>query len=247
MAARQSASIANDASSTKILVTFPSTVASGSAIVGYVTWGTAVSTDFISVGDEKSGASSFTLVDRVADAPNNQCLGSFYKLNVTSAASSITASFDIGVTFRTLLVNEYINISTVTALDKNHMILKSAPGTGANAIATSTMTTGTNGELIYSGVIDTTTGSLATVATGTGYTIVQTNSSATVHMKTEGQTQGTAGGIAGTWTDGTHGGTDSYIVGMMAFKPSTVSATAQRIVYPWRAEFASGVFANNKI
>lgn len=219
MALRQVASAANDTVSTSILAQFASTVAAGSAIFGFVSWGDATAANFKSVGDEKSGASSFTVVSTTVDATHNQSLGDFYLLNVTSSCSTITAQFGIAEGSRSFVIAEYTNISTVSALDVNNIRLVSAPGTAADAISTAAVTAA-SGDILISGVIDTLTGSLATVVGGTGYVIEASNSSATVHIKLEDKAG--SGSVVGSWTDATNGATDTYIVGLMAFK-STLS------------------------
>lgn len=213
-----------DPTGASIAATFGSAVLSGSEVRGYVSWGTGVLGDLNTVTDDKGN--SYTIVDKVTDGSNSQSFGSFYLANITNGPTIITANLLNTPVARSIVVGEYSNMQSGANIDGHAMILRSAPGAGTDAVTTGNFTTTVAGDTVTSAVIDSTIGSLATVAVGTGYGAEEADATATVHIKTEDLVQGAASASTnGTWTDATNGGTHSYIVGGMAFKPASVAVS----------------------
>lgn len=216
----QSASASNDAAAASIAATFGSTVGTSNLVAGFVTWSSAL-IDLVSITDDKSN--TYTIVDEVLDTGINQGFASFFKEGITNAPITITANFTNTPGGRTIVIGEKSGLATSSALDNHAMQRQVNPGTGTDAITSGSAVTASNGDTILSGVINCTSGSLATTVVGTGFTIRETIATATLHMKSEDMTQTIAGSVAGTWTDATNGGAGNYLTGMMAFKAAATS------------------------
>lgn len=219
------ASNGNDANGASLAATFASAVGAGNLVRGYVTWGTAVLTDLNTVTDDKGN--TYTIVDKVADGGNVQSYGSFYLENITNAPTIITANFLNTPVVRAIVVGEYNTLAQASAINGHAMILRTNPGTGADAITTGNFTTTQAGDTVTSGILNTSAGPLATVAHGTGFTDEEGDTAATCDLKTEDLTQGAPSATTmGLWTDATNGGGTTYIVGGMAFKSALTAVFA---------------------
>ncbi len=244
----RSTTIAISATSTKITTNFTTAVASGNAVFGFVGYGHASPTTFVSVGNEKSGASSGTVVNGIGNGTNNQSFSGFYFPNVTNSASSFTCSFNSALGFRGLILNEYSGISTVTPLDVSAFSSNASPGTAASAIRSGATTTIFNGDLIFGGVTEIGgTAGLGPVSSGAGYTI-RGKSTSIAAVASEDVVQPSAGATTVTWTDSVNGASGTYLVGLMSFKATTAAAggAQSRIRYPANMDGSSGgVFYGN--
>lgn len=239
----QSAKNAVDAANNAIACTFGAAVTSGSLVRGFVSWGTDVTTDLTSVTDDQGN--TYTIVDRsLSSSGDGQCLASFYKANITNAPTVITANFGSSISFRAIVAGEESGLDTTSPLDGNTITIKTSPGTGTDLLATTNITTTVDGDLICSGVVCTVDGTVGAIAVGTGFTIREAETSATLQIKSEDTTQVTHGAVAGTWTDSTRGNTFRYIVAVMAFKPGvtppppTVNNPPGRRLIGWQENYA---------
>lgn len=178
-----------------------SAVGSGNTLCGLVFWN-GISTVLTSVTDDQGNA--YTIVDRVPDSlGSSPCLSSFYLVNVANAPVTLTATFGSSVTGSQITWDEYSGVPTSATLDGHSGQSQHNPGFGTDAITSGSFTTTKNGDLIYCGAYD----GGGTAAAGTGFTIRQNNggSDGITFISTEDMIQSSAGSVAGTYTDASHG------------------------------------------
>lgn len=220
----QSAKNSIDAANNAIACTFANPIASGSLVRGFVSWGTDTVGDLTSVTDDKGNV--YTIVDRsLSSSGDGQSLASFYKANITNAPTVVTGNFGSSISFRAIVAGEESGMSA-TPLDGNLIKIVSSPGTSADLITTTNITTTGDGNLVCSGVVCTVDGSVTPITVGTNFAIRESETSATLQIKSEDLTQSAHGAISGTWTDATRGATFRYIVAVMAFKVSSAAPSS---------------------
>jgi hypothetical protein len=196
-----------------VAVTLTSTVTSGNALAGFVTWGNDIPGDLTSVTDDKGN--TYTIAQNVNSGGAGESLASFYCLNITNAPKTITANFASSEAWMSMSVHE---VSGLTALDQSVGQAQYGPGTTANAVTSSSVTTASGGEYIIAATTDFNTSVRAApeFAAGTGFTKRQETTVTTAQrLATEDMgNQGSAGSVAGTFTPTF---SDNFITSVMAF------------------------------
>lgn len=213
----QSAHNGTNSAVNSLAATFGAGVSNNNLVRGFVYWATGNTTHLSTVADDKGN--SYTIVDKVADAGDAVCLGSFYKEGITNAPTVVTATLGVSLNAAmTIVVAEESGLATASALDTHAGQTQTNPGLGTDAISSGNGTTTQDGDLICSGVIRGSIGSLTNTVAGTGFSTRESDTSVSMHIKAEDLIQGTLGAIAGTWTDATSGNASVYTTLMMAFK-----------------------------
>lgn len=187
-------------------------VAAGSTLVVYVGWTSATVT--VTVADDKNG--SHTCVQNPTTATGIGRGAMCYFIGTASGNTITTATFSSDPGAQRILVNEYSGV--VAPIDKSAGQGQIDPGTGTDAVSSTSITTAINGCFIVGGTTDFAGGN---PATGTGFTSVRFNTDA----RMEHLSQGSAGAQAATFTS--PAGTDDFATVVLAICPAA-SATAAR-------------------
>lgn len=213
----QSPTAATGFSGTTLALAFGSNVTAGSMLCAHINATHGVS----GVADSRS--QTYTAAVSVTDGAT-YTLATYYFLNTTGGACTVTVTFAGAITYASLQVAEYSGIATSAALDQFASNSQTAPGTGANAITSGSVTPTTNGQLILGWTTALTVGA-GTVSAGTGFTGRVNVFGDTLF---EDQVQGTAGAIAATFT-GTNAASD-YITLISTYKELAASTTPNRLM-----------------
>lgn len=201
------------ASATTLTYTLPAGVGSGNALVGMVTWDCSGSTTVTTVSDNQGN--SYSVGTQYKDTGNGQCAKSFWRGNITNAPTVVTVTFSGSSPWRGGVMQEYTGVAALNdPSDGNIGQYQNGPGTGANAITTTAVTTTQAGDMII-GMMECTNGSCATITAGTGFTI-NSNLTASNDWAYEDQLQASAGSIAATFTQTGPGVTVSMLVAIKA-------------------------------
>ena len=185
----------------------------GSTLVCAVTFGASVTptcSDNVN-GSWQAGPTHY-------DSGYAQGLATFYFPNNASATKlTVTVNFGSSTAYVGMIISEYGGVNTSQPDVAGAINEQAAPATTADAITSGTITTSTNGDLIY-GVCNKVGGNDPKTVHGTGF---NSRGSIYIDMFTEDKIQTTAGsGTAATFTDSQAGGA-TYITAIMAFKPKT--------------------------
>lgn len=199
-----------------------SVVGAGNTVVGTVSWDSLGGTTLLSVKDDK--LNTYTIKDTVVDSVNNQSNASFILGNITNGPNALTAttnSANVNGAFLTIIWDEYSGASAVSDPSDGHTGQKQAtPGTGTDAVTSGNVTTTVNGDLIYGGTYNTSTGTLASAGSGFASRTSDTSGAPGI---TEDKTQTTAGSVASTFTINPSAACVTFII---AIKPSSGVAQA---------------------
>lgn len=209
----------NSTPSTSTAGTIP-TVNAGDFIRVWVSIGDDPATNSITVSDPVNG--TYTKKLGVFDVTDGQGCQQFYVNNAQAGTNIVVTASYSSATFVGLYAESWQGVDTVVGFDKEAGQVVPTPGTGADLITSGTALT-TKADLILGAGQDISSASSTTMAAGTGFT-TNTNGNQMVAMQArfESFQQSAAGSKAATFTDGTHGGTDRYIVLMMAVLPLVV-------------------------
>lgn len=213
----QSPTAATGSSGTTLALAFGSNVTAGSMLCAHIYANHGVS----GVADSRS--QTYTAAVSVTDG-STFTLATYYFLNTTGGACTVTVTFAGAITYASLQVAEYSGIATSAALDKFASNSQTAPGTGANAITSGSVTPTTNGQLILGWTTALTVGA-GTVSAGTGFTGRVNVFGDTLF---EDQVQGAAGAIAATFT-GTNAASN-YTTLISTYKELAASTTPNRLM-----------------
>jgi len=194
-----------------ITATFGSAVSSGSIVIGIVCFDKGVSETLTGVSD--NAGNTYT-IEEVDDTVNHQGVASFFRSNITNAPTSVTASFTNSPFSVSIIIDEYSGgLAVADPRDGHNGNFQTAPGTGTDALVSTSITTTVNGDLIWGGSAQ--TGALAgTINSGTGETqrghiAAVTNVCATT---TEDKVQGTAGAVQSTFTQTAASATVTFVI-----------------------------------
>lgn len=201
----QSRSTSIQVGATTIPVSFAAAVGNANAVCGMVTWGSASSSDFSSVTDDKGN--TYTLQTVVVDAGNGQSLGTFWLNNITNAPITVTASFGgNSLQFRGLVIHEASGIDTgATPTDGSTGQVGTGLSTAADAVTSGNFVTASNGDYIF-GCTARDDAVVANVfAAGTNYTLRESLGGAgIVNVASESLIQTNAATTAATFTSSTN-------------------------------------------
>lgn len=209
----QSAHNGTNSAVSSLAATFGAGVGSGNLVRGFVAWNTSNTANLTSVSDDKGNA--YSIVDKIADATDGTCMGSFYLGGITNSPTVITANLNT-TSAMTIVASEESGLSTL-ALDGHSGQSQTNPGTGTNAISSGNTTTTIDGDLICSAVMRG-SANLTNTVVGTGFSARESDTSSATQLKAEDLVQGTAGAISSTWTDAINGTSSVFTTLMMAFK-----------------------------
>lgn len=204
-------------SGTTIALAFDSNVTAGSMLCAHIYANHGIS----GVADSRS--QNYTSAVSVTDGATYS-LATYYFLNTTGGACTVTVTFAGAVTYASLQIAEYSGVATSAALDKTTSNSQTDPGTGANAITSTSVTTVTNGQLILGWTSALVVGA-GTVSAGTGFTGRVNVFGDTLF---EDQIQGTAGAIAATFT--TNLSTADHITLISTFKEVAAASTSKSLL-----------------
>lgn len=179
-------------SGTSMSVAYPSNVSTGSLLITALSVGSGVSSVTDSLGQSET-----TLAGEITDG-STFCIRVSYYVNSAAGADTITVNFTGSAGFGSVAIHEYSGVATASALDKTTTNNQVNPGTGTDAITTGSVTTTTDGQLIF-GFAAQYDSVASTTAGGTGYTERQDPFGDT---PTEDRIQTSAGAIAATFTAG---------------------------------------------
>lgn len=199
---------------TEISVAFTSNVTAGSVICGFVFWNSATIT-LNSVGD---GTRTFTLLDNPTTLSSAVRAAMFYYENHPGGATTVTATFSASVGNSTIFIHEATGLLTSGSLDQHVLNAQTAPGTGGDAVTSTSVTTTGNNEYCAGFTVERSGGGALTA--GTGWT--QRESGTNIFMS-EDQVQTSAGPIAATFTISP---SDQVLTGIMTFKSAPTGPAA---------------------
>lgn len=191
-----------------------------------------------------SASQTYTSKGTVFDATHgSQQLSLFVCQNNASATKlTVTATFTGAQTGKALWVKEIGGVSA-TSYDNSNLLIKSAPGTGANAV-TNTAVTPSSSPVLCSGIaMECFVGNGSDLAAGTGYTLGTSGwayGSGTVLAKSESKRLATSVSTAGTFTAATNGASGIYLVGLSMYDESS-GAVNTTITPTVGSETAAGV------
>ena len=138
--------------------------------------------------------------------------------NVSSGACTVTANFSASA-LAFVTAHEVSGTNTTNSNDGNAANTQAAPGTGTDAVTSTSITTTTNGAYIFGASMGTNVGSA--INAGTGFTLRE---QAAAGFTTEDLVQTSAGSIAATFTNTNAG---EYNISMvMALKEAGGAAAA---------------------
>jgi len=134
------------AASTTVTATFDSNVAAGNQINGQVSWDGGFGS-FSGISDNLGN--TYTTVDNLSDGGSPRHYLTFYAKNISGGACTVTVTFTNPRTILQLDVEEVSGLDTTAPLDKHALTLQATPGTGANGVASSSVTPATDGQYVY--------------------------------------------------------------------------------------------------
>jgi hypothetical protein len=196
----QSAANGANALTTTITATLANTT-TGNLLVAAVSWDPNARTCTVS-----DGTNSFTSVEVQFNDSNNQVYQLFYAKNITGLTTpTVTASFSGNTDFRRIVVMEFSGADTSSPLDKfTH-------GEDATRAPTSaSMTTTTDGQLIFGAIMNDGGDATEVFSAGAGYNEPasgSTGSAANNEIMGEYQIQSSAGAITVVWSRSNVSGT----------------------------------------
>lgn len=201
------------------------TVAAGDLIRVFVTYDISTGATSTTAKDNLFAA-AYTLTEHISDTGNNQALDILYF--IATGAGTIT-SIDIkfnptpGTTTSQAISISGVKITgsdAASVFDGGDARKFVAPGTGANAAATNNFTTTVNGDLLFTAIVDSSTGN-DVFTLGTGWTLLDTTGF--VVAKIAYRIQASAASTAGLWT--VSAGGDTYIIVADSITPASGGAT----------------------
>jgi hypothetical protein len=201
----QSKSTKLTGSGTTIALAFTSNVTAGNLTVVGVSWGAAggVIEALSSVADGLSNTYTRITNCDVVDSTNDQQHTIIYAKNIAGGACTITVTFTASRSNRGITIAEYSGADTSAPLDQSVSNFQTSPGTGTDAVTSTTKTTTANGELIAGIYTDSTSGAGTTVSAGTGFTKQEDTggTAGAIQIVYEDQIQSSSGSIAATFTE----------------------------------------------
>lgn len=216
----QSAKATNDTAAFNIsTAAFASNTTAGNAIIVMASWASSAS---LTCSD--NGGNTYYTITTTFDSVNGQALGVCYATNITSTTGLVVkATFSANSVYRRIFAAEYSGIASTNPVDVTSTNMGTATGS-ADGATTNAATTTSNGDLIFSTVMDDSGSSTATAGTGFTQRASQATGSAI-----EDKVQSTAGSVAGLHT---LSNTDSYLAHMVAFRPAAYTAAGTDNMYP---------------
>lgn len=192
-------------------VTLTNPVGAGNMVVISLGAVGLLSTDTVTFTDNLSNTYTVTFATPIVNTTAGYGVAAAYLSNIPSGPITFTATISNARTFLSVVADEWSGITPTSPLDvAGAGQAQNAAGTGTDAITSGSITTVTNGDLIYGFSVSINSFGLFV---GTGFTLHQ-NVASTFY--TEGLLQTTAGLVAATFTSGN--ATDNNITYVLAFK-----------------------------
>ena len=214
----QSTQVAATGSATTSVIAYGSNVAGTSLLVAVAYYGANTTCTFT---DDNGG--SWSTLGPFWDSGIGQAIAIGYAANHGAGATTVTATYGVSSSFRTLQISEWAGAATTSVLDTNTTGQHNATSTTPSDAS---MSTAINGELVVGGC----GGGAGNAATaGTGFTVVQTD--AVNGIFSEYQVQTTAGSISCAYNISP---SQTTVTISAAFKPAGGAAGGGRPVTPGR-------------
>ena len=196
-------------------------VAVGELINVAITFGQLSNVPASSVITDNLG-NTYTNRTRTTDATNQQVVETWRCIVTVAGTPTIQSQYNPtpGTTQAqntVMSIDPFTGSDAASANDGQNAQLQNAPGTGTDAVSSGTITTATNGSLVYGACIESSTGT-DPGSIGTGFTLAQSNPGGGLVLKTEWKTQVTAGATAATFT--TASGAGAFLTAGHAITPA---------------------------
>lgn len=205
----------NGAATTTVPVTI-SVVGSGNMLIVSLGVSTLLSTDTVTFTDDKGNTYTNAFAAPIIDNVIGYGLMVGYCLNITNGPTVITGTVNNARTNFTIFVDEWSGIVALDVAATGQA--QDSPTTGVDVVTSGSMTTVTNGDLIYGVCIDL---QGAGVTQGSGFTTLQNTGT----FNTHNLIQNTAGPIASTYT--ALATANNFISAGLAFKAAVTNLMAQ--------------------
>jgi hypothetical protein len=140
-----------------------------------------------------------------------------YAIARSSAADTVSCNFSTAAMGKSIVVHEVSGVDTSLPLDGHRMTVRNAPGSGANAITSGSITTTAAGDYIL-GFTFNSSANQADWSAGTGFTMRQNLRLGSYTAASEDAIQSAPGPVAATFT-ATVAGFGEFITGILAFQP----------------------------
>jgi len=205
-------------SHTSFAATFASTTGAGNTIILSVAYSGA--NPSLSVSDDEGN--SYSNAVQTYDGSRNHGSAILYASSIKGGSTAtVNVNFGSQVTHIALTVHEYTGLASAGAVDA----ATGQPGVGGTPWSGSVTTT-SNGDLVFSSTVEDTNGSSDTFTVGTAFTKRIDLGSAAGYAD-EDQVQVSAGPITGAWSLSPSG--LSWVTNVAAFKPSSPTGTGPLI------------------
>jgi hypothetical protein len=188
-------------------------VTANNAIAVWCAW-TGTTQTLVSVTDTQGNA--YALVDNPTSGAYGRAAMA-YAIARASAADTVSCNFSTAGIGKSIVVHEISGVNTSTPLDGHKIAVRTNPGTGANAVTSTAITTTTSGDYVV-GFTFNASSNAADWNAGTGYVRRQDLRTASYTTASEDRIQATAGATAATFT-ATGSAFGEFITGVMAFRP----------------------------
>jgi hypothetical protein len=229
------------ATATTTAVTFDNPCAAGNLIVVYIA--TSGNQTYGATGN--SNTYSFLSGTFLHNAAQDQSQQIGKAENINAGATTVTVSHASAAS-RRMIIEEWSGLATSSSNDTNGAAQdEAAPGTGTDAVNSTTITTTVNGDLIVGLTqnVDELSPGTGTISNGTGFS--SGTQFGTNVFKTENKIQSTAGSVEATFTAAT---SHNFLTSVAAFKVS--SSTLEQNRFRFRNDDgnevgATGIAAEN--
>lgn len=229
-------------SGANISLAFTSNNTAGNAIQAIATWGSQVLTDFSSVTDTRNtyGAAQ----NKVVDTNDSQGIGQAIVGNIGAGANTVQANFNNTPSFRGIWIFEHTGV-TASPTDGANSKYDPVPGTGTDAITSSTAANATQPVLMCGVCYD--SGAGLAPSSGTGFTLGAKgwNNGTQNQATSENERFTNTTAKAATWTASTSACQSIAVMAM--FDEAAAGGAAIRLMFPWAGDSAPGVFKNDRI
>lgn len=192
-------------------------VSSGSTICGAYSFDNGGT--FTTVTDNQGN--TYSVVVNILDTTNNQRTIYFALGNITNGPTTITVNGTGSNIFTQIVVDEFSGGDAASNnRDGATGQFQNAPGTGTDAITSGAIVTTQAGDLIWGACVRPISATQPTV--GTGFTVGASENGSGYALRSEFLTQGAAGSVAATFTQGTASQT---MTGVIAIKAPSAAFT----------------------
>lgn len=203
--------------------TLAAPVGSGNCVIGAVEY-RAFAATLNSITDNQGN--TYTVLDTVTVSSRSRA--TFVLGNITNGPTVISANFDVADN-ASIVVEEFSGvIASAGPTDGHTGQEQSLPGTSTDALTSGSVTTTTDGDLIWGVTYDQDGG--VVISAGTGFTLglAHVTPGGDGYFSTEYKTQTTAASVAATFTTSKSGVHDTFVVALKAAPPPV------RVPYnPW--------------